>query len=257
MKILSGETKRAGIFQPTAGSPRPREVSELWAQSTVRPVEIPAAVLWDMDGTLVDSEPFWIAGQHALAADHGREWTASDTQALIGSGLPEAGIYIKERLNSVLSGAEIIDYLATRVIAELHRHVPWRPGALELAKALHKSGIRQGLVTMSYANIAQPVVDALDFDVVVTGDVVAYSKPHPEPYLLAARQLGVAAADCIAVEDSRTGTASASAAGCFVVAVPHLVDIAAAPRRAVISSLADYGTSSFIELTRDHSHGAA
>lgn len=128
-------------------------------------------------------------------------------------------------------------WLGDRVAAGLREKQDWRPGARELIRAYRAAGVPQALVTMSYAYIAEPVVEALGFEAVVTGDSVTNGKPHPEPYLTAAGLLGVQAADCLAIEDSRTGAASANAAGCFVVAVPHAVNVSEAPRRAVISSL--------------------
>ncbi len=190
-----------------------------------------------MDGTLVDTERFWIESEHELAAEHDRPWTEEDSLALVGSGLLEAGAYIRRRLDSAMTAEQIVDYMAARVSSRLAEGLPWRPGARELVRDFAEAGVPQALVTMSYASIAAPVVDALGFDVVVSGDAVERPKPHPEPYLLAARRLGVEPDRCLAVEDSKTGATSANAAGCIVVAVPHAVHVPEAARRTILRSL--------------------
>jgi HAD superfamily hydrolase (TIGR01509 family) len=196
-----------------------------------------AAVLWDLDGTLIDSEPLWMAGEHELAEAHGATWTQEDGLALVGNSLIESGHYIKRRMGSDLSAEEIVDFLVTRLADDLSREIPWRPGAVELITALDAIRVPQALVTMSYAAIAKPVAAALPFAAVVTGDQVTHGKPHPEAYLLAAELLGVDAADCLAVEDSGTGATSANAAGCQVLVVPHFVNVPDAPRRVQRASL--------------------
>ncbi|HUP99509.1 MAG TPA: HAD family phosphatase [Aeromicrobium sp.] len=190
-----------------------------------------AAVLWDLDGTLVDTEPVWMAAELELAAEHGVEWTHDDGLALVGLALPDSGAYIQRRLESELTPAAIVDYLVKRVAASLEQFVPWRPGALDLVAAFADAGVPQALVTMSYAPIATAVAHHVPFAAVVTGDAVVMGKPDPEAYLTAASLLGCEPADCLAIEDSPTGAASASAAGCEVLVIPHLVDVPMAPRR--------------------------
>ena len=190
-----------------------------------------AAVLWDLDGTLIDSEPLWMAGEHELADAHGAVWTEEDGLNLVGNSLIDSGHYIKNRLGSDLSAEDIVDFLVARLASDLGREIPWRPGAVDLHSALAEAMVPQALVTMSYAAIAHPVATALPFAGMVTGDQVTYGKPHPEPYLRAAELLGVDAADCLAVEDSGTGATSANAAGCHVLVVPHFVNVPDAPRR--------------------------
>jgi HAD superfamily hydrolase (TIGR01509 family) len=194
-----------------------------------------AAVLWDLDGTLIDTEPVWMAGERALASAHGAEWTDADGLAQVGNALLVTGEYMRARIGSPMTADEIVDRLVTHVASSLTERAPWRPGALDLIKAFRAAGIPQALVTMSYAAIADAVARHLPpdapFDVVITGDVVTHGKPHPEPYLTAARKLGVDPAQCLAIEDSPTGAASANAAGCRVLAVPHFVDVPAAENR--------------------------
>lgn len=197
----------------------------------------PAAVLWDLDGTLADTEPLWMAAEQHLAVLLGGIWTEEDALALIGSDLLEAGEHLRRHFGADLTAAEIVEILVERVGAGLRDGMPWRPGSRELFEAFVTDGVPQALVTMSYAVLAAPVVEQLDFAAVVTGDTVTRGKPHPEPYLSAARQLGVDPADCLAIEDSATGAASADAAGCRVLAVPHMVRVPAGPRRVQVPTL--------------------
>lgn len=196
-----------------------------------------AAVLWDLDGTIVDTEPLWMAAEHALAADHGKIWTEEDGLALVGNSLIGSGHYIREKLEIEMSAEDIVDYLVKQLAAALSDHIEWRPGARELIEALDSAGVPQALVTMSYTSIADPVAASLPFKAVVTGDKVSRPKPYPDPYLLAAELLGVDARDCLAIEDSGTGAASANAAGCDVLVVPHFVNVPEAERRLQIPTL--------------------
>lgn len=200
----------------------------------------PAAVLWDMDGTLVDTEPYWIQAEFDLVAEFGGTWTDEDAHTLVGSALLTAAAYIRERGGVDLPPEEIVQRLLARVIAGVREHTPWQPGAKPLLAELASRGIPCALVTMSYTSLAGAVVEQLPagtFTAVVTGDQVTHGKPHPEPYLLAASQLGVDPAHCIAIEDSPTGVASAEAAGCITIAVPHVAAVEPTPGRILIDTL--------------------
>lgn len=200
-----------------------------------------AAVLWDLDGTIVDTEPLWMAAEHELAAEHGKIWTEEDALQLVGNSLIASGEYIRDKLETDMTAEEIVEYLVHRLASSLRDHIEWRPGARELIAALDEAGVPQALVTMSYAEIAAPIAAALPFGAVVTGDAVDRPKPFPDPYLLAAEKLGVDAAQCLAIEDSVTGATSANAAGCRVIAVPHFVKVPEAPRRVLVPTLLGLG----------------
>ncbi|WP_375003550.1 HAD family hydrolase [Aeromicrobium sp. CTD01-1L150] len=212
----------------------------------------PGAVLWDLDGTIVDTEPLWMAQEAELAAEHGVEWTQQDGLALVGNALITSAEYIRERIGSDLRPEQIVERLVGRLADSLRGTIPWRPGARELIEALDEAGVPQALVTMSYAEIAEPVAQALPFGAVVTGDSVTHGKPHPEPYLRAAQMLGVDPARCLAIEDSATGAASAEAAGCLVLAVPHMVDIPLTPRRVARDGLGGVDVQALRSLWADH-----
>ena len=188
----------------------------------------PAAVLWDMDGTLVDTEPYWISAEHAIVEEHGGVWSEEYAHELVGNDLMVSAEFIRAHSPVTLTPVEIVEELLRRVIVQVREHVPWRPGARELLAALGTEGVPCVLVTMSWRSLADAVVDALPegtFTALVTGDEVEHGKPHPEPYLAAARLLGVDVADCIAIEDSPTGVRSAVDAGVPTLAVPHVVPV--------------------------------
>jgi HAD superfamily hydrolase (TIGR01509 family) len=194
-----------------------------------------------MDGTLVDTEPYWIASEFALAERYGGTWSTEQALNLVGLDLLDSGRYISEHMGIDLEPSEIVEHLLDGVMARIAEEVPWRPGARELLADLREAGIPRALVTMSYRRFVAPVLNTLHpgtFDVVVTGDAVSRGKPHPEPYLKAARELRVDPAKCLAIEDSNTGARSAEAAGCLVLVVPNHVPVLEGDRRVFRDSLA-------------------
>lgn len=201
----------------------------------------PRAVLWDMDGTLVDTEPYWIAVETEIAAARGYAWTPEDAMELVGNDLLVSGAAIKAKVGMEESPAEIVEMLLDGVVEAVRREIPWRPGARELLVALQAAGVPCALVTMSYQRFVDPILEQLPADtfrVVVTGDMVTEGKPHPEAYLTAAAALGLEPTDCVAIEDSPTGARSAEAAGCRLLVVPNHVPVPASPTRTFRESLA-------------------
>lgn len=211
----------------------------------------PAAVLWDMDGTLVDTEPYWMAAEIALVESYGGVWTAEHAKALVGNDLRVSARYIREHGSVPLEPDEIVLHLLDGVIARMREHVPWRPGARRLLAELRAAAVPCALVTMSWTDLARTFLDVVPqgtFAVVVTGDTVSRGKPHPEPYLHAARLLGVEPGRAVAIEDSPTGVASATAAGVPVLAVPHVLPIDQGPGRVVHPTLDDVDLAFLAEV---------
>lgn len=213
------------------------------------------AVLWDMDGTIVDTEPYWIAAEHALVEAHGGTWSHEQAMQLVGQSLTySAGILQNAGVD--LGAREIIDTLTAEVIRGVQRRVPWRPGARELLDELHQAGVRCALVTMSEGPLAREIVASLPkpyFEFVVTGDTVTQGKPHPEAYLTAVELLQDADPDlaighCIALEDSAPGVAAAVASGVTTVAIPHIVPIPDDPRHTTWDSLAGRTVAELVAL---------
>ena len=211
-------------------------------------VQPPAAVLWDMDGTLVDTEPYWIEVEYELAERHGGTWSHEHALNLVGSDLLDSGRYIRRHMGIEPSAEQIVEELLDGVVSRVERAVPWRPGAREQLAALGVAGVRCALVTMSYERFVAPILAALPpgtFEVVVTGDRVALGKPHPEAYLTAAAGLGVAPDDCLAIEDSDTGARSAEAAGCTVLVIPNHVPVLEGERRVFRDTLVGLDLTAF------------
>lgn len=188
----------------------------------------PSAVLWDMDGTLVDTEPYWMAAETALVESFGGSWSHEDALQLVGSGLLDSAV-ILQGAGVTMEAQAIVDHLTDAVQDSLRTSgVPFRPGARELLSDLRSAGTPTGLVTMSLRRMALSVVDLIDFeafDLVVAGDDVDNPKPHPEPYLQAAALLDVDIADVIVIEDSPTGVRAGLASGALTLAVPHIVPL--------------------------------
>ena len=203
-----------------------------------------AAVLWDFDGTLADTEPLWIEAEYELIGSLGGTWSEEQANELVGNSLIDSGIYI---LNAIdrrdLDPAWVVDQLITRVVEILReRPMPWRPGARELLTSLREAEVPCALVSASYRVLLEAAISQLPagtFAVTVAGDEVTQGKPHPEPYEKAAAELGVDARDCVVLEDSITGATSGNAAGALVVAVPNRVQIPEAPRRVQVASMTE------------------
>lgn len=212
---------------------------------------LPAAVLWDMDGTLVDTEPYWIKAEHALIAEHGKSWSDEFAHELVGNALEVSAQLIIDRTGIPLSVTEIIESLLERVVAQVAHVVPWRPGARELLFELGELGVPSLLVTMSWRSLADKVAEALPegtFTALVTGDEVSPGKPHPEPYLAAARLIGVDPRACIALEDSPSGVRSATAAGVPTIAIPHVVPVPQVDGAVQVATLAGVRAHDLIGL---------
>ncbi len=193
--------------------------------------DLPAAVLWDLDGTLVGTEPYWMAAESDLVASFGGEWSHDDALTLVGSGLHNSARALQSR-GVALDEVTIIERLTDSVLAQLDASVPWRPGALKLVADLKKNGVLLALVTMSMGRMARSIADRIPsvdgdpcFSVIVSGDSVQEPKPDPEAYEVAAQQLGVTPSNCVAIEDSSIGLASAVASGSVAIGVPYQLEL--------------------------------
>ncbi|WP_283136842.1 HAD family hydrolase [Rhizohabitans arisaemae] len=201
------------------------------------------AVFFDMDGLLVDSERLWFEVESEVMERLGGDWSAHDQEQLVGGSMERTVAYMLARSgNTRIAPEEVARLLDEGMLSRLHTQVPIMPGAKDLLVSLREEGVPRGLVTASQPKIMRAVLDGLDealFDVTVCAGDVVRNKPHPDPYLTAARLLAVDPPRCTALEDSPNGVASAEAAGMTVVAVPSVVPIAPAPRRRVVSSLTE------------------
>ncbi|MFC4604539.1 HAD family hydrolase [Rhodococcus kronopolitis] len=214
-------------------------------------------VLWDMDGTLLDSEKIWDVAMHGLAAELGGVMTPQTRQSIIGASGPDAlaTVFAALALDPTPAAlAEADAWMNARVAELFTRGIPWRPGALDALRAVRASGLRTALVTNTDRELAEQALDTLGrehFDVTVCGDEVPHGKPQPDPYLRAAALLGLDPAQCLAVEDSPTGAAAAVAAGCAVLVVPCEVAVPTGPRRVHRTTLEGMGESMLASVWRD------
>jgi HAD superfamily hydrolase (TIGR01509 family) len=214
---------------------------------------LPAALLFDMDGLLVDTERTWFAVESEVMADLGAPWGSEHQEALVGGPLEKSVSYMLEH-----AGRPDVspDLLARTLLEGMVRHlragpVRWQPGAERLLAQAAGAGVPCALVSSSLRPVVDAVLDAIGsrhFAVTVSGDDVARTKPEPDPYLRAAELLGVDPTRCVALEDSETGAASAVAAGCLTVVVPSLVPVPADLGHHRAASLSELDLSRLGEL---------
>jgi len=202
----------------------------------------PAAVLFDMDGTLFDSEKLWDVAIFELAGTYGADVPDEIRSAMVGTSMADSMVLLHEGIGQPWrdpghSAVWINDRVAELFVTSL----VWRPGARELLAEVREAGIPTALVTATERRLVEIAIATAgrhNFDVLVCGDEVTRTKPDPEPYLRAASLLGVDIEDCVAIEDSPTGVASAIAAGARVLAIPHHVPLAAGDRVTLRDTLA-------------------
>ncbi|WP_324196840.1 HAD family phosphatase [Nocardia cyriacigeorgica] len=203
----------------------------------------PAGVLWDMDGTLLDSEKLWDVAVRDLAVELGSRMTDELRRSLIGASGPNAlrivftGLGLDPEPAAMRAAGEFLERRVTELMAE---PIPWRPGAKDALAMVRAAGVPSALVTNTKRSLAELGLDTLGreyFDASVCGDEVPHGKPEPDVYLRAAELLGLDPETCVAVEDSPTGVAAAEAAGCAVLVVPCEIAVPEAPTRTQRDSL--------------------
>ncbi|MFC9958152.1 HAD family hydrolase [Streptomyces nigra] len=198
------------------------------------------AVLLDMDGTLVDSEGFWWDVEVEVFASLGHTLDDTWRHVVVGGPMTRSAGFLIEATGADIGLDELTVLLNQGFEDRIDRSLPLMPGAAQLLAELSEHGIPTALVSASHRRIIDRVLTTLGpqhFALTVAGDEVSRTKPHPDPYLLAAAGLGADPARCAVVEDTATGVAAAEAAGCQVVAVPSIAPIAPAARRTVVPSL--------------------
>ena len=190
----------------------------------------PAAILFDHDGTLVDTEPVWAAAKVALAAEFGGTWTEQDTLDCLGLSMKFTLDRLRER-GVDLPDEQINERLVAKVREALaHQQVEFLPGIERFLNQVRDAQIPAAIVTNATTSIAQRTADAAPegtFSVIIGNDETTHPKPDPQPYLLAAQRLGVAPSRCVTLEDSPSGVRSATAAGMKVIVVPGELEVPA------------------------------
>ncbi len=211
------------------------------------------AIFFDMDGTLINSEPHWLLAETELMAEYGHPWTKEDQQYCLGGPLPKIGKYMWELSGQSMSPEYFHQELVRRAIARIIAGTEFMPGASELLHEAISEGVLVGLVTASPAPMLEATLSKFPektFNVALSGDDVSVTKPSPECYFLAAKRLNVAIENCVILEDSLTGVAAAIASGAFVIAIPHLVKVEEGKRVRVLKSLEGVGLNQIEELYR-------
>lgn len=198
------------------------------------------AVLFDMDGTLINSEPYWLIAERALMFRYGHMWTDEDQAYCIGGPLPKVGAY----MSNLANGAEDADYFENELIRlvanEFKNGLQFIPGAKELVLELHARGIPLALVSASPRALVDSAVELLPpgtFQTSVSSQDVKISKPDPESYLMAAEHLGVETKACVVIEDSKTGIDAGLASGAVVIGIPHIITYPPSPRLRLLKNL--------------------
>lgn len=221
------------------------------------------AVLWDMDGTLVDSEKLWDISLQALYRHLGGVLTPEVRASTVGGssetviGIVYADLGLDPDPGAMAESAKWLHDYTGELFAD---GLPWCPGAQELLDALAAEDIPMALVTNTLRGLTERALDSIGreyFSVTVCGDEVPTGKPAPDPYLRAAELLGEEPAGCLAVEDSVTGAAAAEAAGCAVLVVPNEIPVPAGPRRRHADSLHELDTADLRRIHHSISSGAA
>lgn len=197
-------------------------------------------VLFDMDGTLIDSEKLWTIALDEVARELGGELSAATRAAMVGTDLVSS---VQMLLDDIGARADLDvakRLLVSAAAEQFAGELEWRPGARELLDAVGRAGLPSALVTSTHRNLVSRALETIGrdrFDVIVCGDDVAHTKPDPEPYLRALAELDLPATNAVAIEDSPSGSTSARAADIVTLVVPLEVSIAPAPGLVVIDSL--------------------
>jgi HAD superfamily hydrolase (TIGR01509 family) len=207
-------------------------------------IAFPAAVLFDMDGLLVDTEEAWYAAELEVMRRLDTPWGRDHQKALVGGSLEATSDYMRRWADTDVPAATIRQWLVDFMVDRLAREpVHWRPGARALLEGVLAAGVPSALVSASPRRIVDVVLDRVlhdvraPFDVTVAGDEVSRTKPDPLPYLTAAARLGVAPTQCVVLEDSANGARAGVAAGCVTVMIPSVGEAPALPTLVVAASL--------------------
>ncbi len=200
----------------------------------------PKAVFFDMDGTLIDSEPLWFENEVKLMAQFDYAWTSEDQMKCIGGPIQKTGNYMSAKVNGQNNPQFFIESLISMVSSDFEKRITFMPGALELLKALSENGIKLALVSASPRQMLEATSRVLGgkyLELLISSDDVIEPKPNPECYLKAAAFFGLDISQCLILEDSGTGVASGRASGAKVVAIPHLIEIVEDEQVVVVKSL--------------------
>jgi len=200
-----------------------------------------SAAFFDMDGLFLDSEPQWHESQKEICARYSYSWDDDDQRICIGGPLSRVGDYISDICAHDMTGPQVVNELTEMMLVKLSTKAILMPGAFAAVERVREV-MPVALVSASPRILMDAALTTLPedfFQFTISADDVTRTKPFPDPYLEASKRMGFHPGSCVVFEDSLTGIASAKSAGCAVVAVPHYVDVALAPKVRVVRSLED------------------
>ena len=213
------------------------------------------AVLWDMDGTLIDSEPIWIAQERELMNSLGVNWSESDAIHCIGGPMTRVDAYMRSKLDvqqqELYPPMALTALLLERMEQELPKAVSFAPGSEALLREMNNLSISQGLVSASSRALVDAGLSFVGsdfFKVSISNDDVEFSKPHPEGYQKAAQSLGVNIENCLILEDSVTGVTAAIESGAYVLGIPHVTDLPKGKKVVHRKSLVDLDVNGLVNI---------
>jgi len=195
------------------------------------------AVLWDMDGTLIDSEPLWIEQERQLMESIGAKWTSEDAIYCVGGPMARVDAYMRSKLPTAVldrfAPLALTNQLLQRMEDRLSHDIPFTPGAFELVNEMKSANLPLALVSASsrpLMNAALKSIGSQLFDITISDNDVERSKPDPEGYVKAAASLDVDISRSLIIEDSITGMTAAIASGAFVLGLPHVAELPHGPK---------------------------
>jgi HAD superfamily hydrolase (TIGR01509 family) len=209
-----------------------------------------SAILFDMDGTIIDSEPLWLQAEIQVMAELGCHWDEQDQINCLGGPMERTEKYMQARTGNVKPygyfGQRLNEVMKLKFVTDLELI----PNALELIRKSKEAGLKTALVTASGRELMNSALTRFpenSFDIAISRDDVANSKPHPEPYLMAAERLKVRIDECLVLEDSMTGVRAGLDSGAQVVAISHIISIASEKNLRVISNLSEITFKQLVE----------
>jgi len=209
-----------------------------------------SAILFDMDGTLVDSEPLWLQAEIEIMQELGCIWTAEDQLACLGGPRAKTEKMMQDKSGNQMPDGYFGDQLDNLMEQKLASELKIYDGALDLVYDCKDFGLKVALVTASGSRLMKVVLQNFPkdlFDVVVSGDDVARSKPDPEPYIKAAKALSVEITKSVVIEDSVTGVTAGLASGAQVIGIPHLVELPVNENLRLIETIGDLKLNKLLE----------
>jgi HAD superfamily hydrolase (TIGR01509 family) len=209
-----------------------------------------SAILFDMDGTIIDSEPLWLQAEIQVMAELGCHWDEQDQINCLGGPMERTEKYMQDRSGNVKPygyfGQRLNEVMKLKFVKDLELI----PNALELITKSKEAGLKTALVTASGRELMNSALTRFpenSFDIAISRDDVANSKPHPEPYLMAAERLKVKIDECLVLEDSMTGVRAGLDSGAQVVAISHILSITNEKNLRVISNLTEITFKQLVE----------